>query len=74
MNYMIAWADFYATGTDGANTFVRKILDELSTTNLIGILAGVVGVTIAYTLIWRFAGYIRRTVTGGLTNSKRGRR
>ena len=58
------------------NTFsdlVSGITGELSTTNLIGILAGVVGVTIAYTLIWRFSGYIRRVVTGGLTNS-RGRR
>ena len=53
---------------------VSAITGELTTTALIGILAGVVGVTISYTLIWRFAGYIRRTVTGGLTNSKRGRR
>ena len=50
------------------------ITGELTTTALLGILAGVVGVTIAYTLIWRFAGYIRNVVTGGLTNSKRRRR
>ena len=68
--WLIAWSDFYNTGTDGANTLVRQIVGELSTTNLIGILAGVVGVTIAYTLIWRFSGYIRRVVTGGLTNSR----
>ena len=71
MGYMVAWADFYSTGDGGANTLVRQILAQLSTANLLTILAGVVGVTIAYTLIWRFAGYIRNVVTGGLTNSKR---
>ena len=71
MNFLVAWSDFYTTGDGGANTVVRQILAQLSTANLLSILAGVVGVTIAYTLIWRFAAYIRNVVTGGLTNSKR---
>ena len=70
-SWMIAWADF--VGTDQNPGFVDNLTSQLSGTALIGILAGIVGVTIAFTLIYRFAGRIRNTITGAMTNSKRRR-
>lgn len=68
MNYLeLTWATF--TSATGVN-FVDTITKEFSKANLIGILAGVIGITIAFTLVWRFAGYIRRSIVGGMTNSK----
>ena len=66
--WMIAWSDF--TGADG---YVDAIITQLPTANLIAILAGLVGVTIGFTLIYRFAGRIRNVITGAMTNSKRRR-
>ena len=61
----ITWANF--------SGIVDAITSELSTTNLIAILAGLVGITIPFTLIYRFAARIRNTITGAMTNSKRRR-
>lgn len=63
MNYLaVTWADF--------SSITSALTSEFSTTALIGILAGVLGITVAFTLVWRFAAYIRRTVIGAMTNSK----
>lgn len=62
----VTWANF--------SGIVDAITSELSTTNLIAILAGLVGITIPFTLIYRFAGRIRNTITGAMTNSKGRRR
>lgn len=69
--WMIAWSDF--VGSTANPGFVDVMLKELSTTELIGILAGLVGVTIGFTLIYRFAGRIRNTILGAMTNSRRRR-
>ena len=69
--WLIAWTDFIGTGDNPG--FVGNITSQLSTTALIGILAGIVGVTIGFTLIYRFAARIRNTITGAMTNSKRRR-
>ena len=61
----LAWADF--------STVVKAITDNFTTTSLLGILAGLVGITIPFTLIYRFAGRIKNTITGAMTNSKRRR-
>ena len=61
----IKWADF-----DG---IVTAITSELSTANLIAILAGLVGITIPFTLIYRFSARIRNSIIGAMTNSKRRR-
>lgn len=70
-SWMIAWSDF--KGTTANPGFVDVITQELTTAELIGILAGLVGVTIGFTLIYRFAGRIRTTIIGAMTNSKRRR-
>lgn len=49
------------------------ITNALSTTALLGIIGGMLGVTVLYTLIWRFSGYVRKTVLGAVSNSKRRR-
>ena len=61
----LAWADF--------STVVKAITDNFTTTNLLGILTGLVGITIPFTLIYRFAGRIKNTIIGAMTNSKRRR-
>lgn len=66
--WMISWSDF--TGADG---FVDAIVTQLTTANLIGILSGLVGVTIGFTLIYRFSARIRTTIIGAMTNSRRRR-
>ena len=58
----VTWADF--------SSITSALTSEFSTTALIGILSGVLGITVAFTLVWRFAAYIRRTVIGAMTNSK----
>ncbi|MEM0173920.1 MAG: hypothetical protein QXI16_05390 [Sulfolobaceae archaeon] len=69
--WMIQWSDF--VGSQTTPGYVDKITNALSNTDLIGILAGIVGVTIGFTLIYRFAARIRNTITGAMTNSKRRR-
>lgn len=69
--WMIQWSDFI--GTADKPGFVENLTSQLSATALIGILAGIVGVTIGFTLIYRFAGRIRNTITGAMTNSRRRR-
>lgn len=67
MNYMaVTYADFADV--------VSAITDEFTVTGLVGILAGVIGVTVTFTLVWRFAAYIRNSIVGGMTNSKGKRR
>lgn len=70
-NWLIAWSDF--KGTTANPGFVDTITNELTSADLIGILAGLVGVTITFTLIYRFAGRIKNTIIGAMTNSKRRR-
>ena len=65
---LLSWIDF--TGTTDKPGFVDTITGNFSTVNLIGILAGVVGVTTAFVLIWRLAAYIRRQILAAMTNSK----
>lgn len=69
--WMVTWSDF--VGTTANPGFVDVITKELSTANLIGILAGLVGVTIGFTLIWRFSARIKNTIISAMTNSKRRR-
>lgn len=64
----VTWADF--VGTDANPGFVDVITNNFTTINLIGILAGVVGVTTAFVLIWRLAAYIRRQILTAMTNSR----
>lgn len=61
----VTWTNF--------SSITDAITGEFSTTALIGILAGVVGITTAFTLIWRLAAYIRRQILTAMTNSRRRR-
>ena len=61
----VTWSDF--------STLTDAITNEFTTAGLIGILGGVTGITVAFTLIWRFAAYIRRMIIGAMTNSKKRR-
>lgn len=66
----INWTTFNPVQGDG---YIDVLTGEFATTDLISILAGILGITVAFTLVWRFAAYIRRTVIGAMTNSKRKR-
>ena len=67
----VSWDLFKHTAQ--STGFVDMITQHFDTTALIGILAGVTGITVAFTLIWRFAAYIRRMIIGAMTNSKKRR-
>lgn len=71
-SWMIAWSDF--NGTASIPGIVDTITAELTAANLLGILAGLAGVTIGFTLIYRFAARIKNTIVGAMTNSSRRRR
>ena len=61
--------DFVGTATSLG--FVEKSTSQLSTTALIGILAGIVGITIGFTLIYRFArSYPEIQFTGAMTKQQ----
>ena len=69
--WMIAWSDF--VNEVSGKGYADVIKAELTTENLIGILAGLAGITIGFTLVYRFAGRIKNTIVGAMTNSRRRR-
>ena len=70
--WMVEWLDFVGK-TEGSTGFVPSITAQLTDTALLGILAGLIGTTIGFTLIYRFAGRIKNTIIGAMTNSRRRR-